>query len=47
MMMEEATHVLEWSQAIHQGHRDVVTKLVHEAEDILHGETLDSEQHNR
>ena len=43
MAMEEATHAIEQLRAMRRGHRIVVTtKLVHEAEGILCGETVNS-----
>lgn len=47
MAMEEATHAIEQLRAVRRGHRIVVTKLVHEAEGILWGETVNSEQCSR
>ena len=46
-MTEVATHTLEQSCAMRQGHRGVVTKLVHKAEGVFCDEMVDSEQMSR
>ena len=39
--------MIERLRAVCRGHHGVVTKLVHEAEDILHKESLNSEHRSR
>ena len=47
MAMEEAIHAIEQLCAMRQGHRGVVTKLVHEADSILCSETVNFEPCSR
>ena len=46
-MTEDPARTLERSRAVRRGHRGVVTKLVREAEEISHNESLDAEQRSR